>query len=353
MLARSSMSLVVGLTSVLVVAAAGCEALVTEGIPAGGTGGSAAGPGIPVATGTGGGASETGGANGAPNPGTVGTGGSGTSSSSGGATSQPGSGGAGPAAGSGGSGTGGSEPPSSGTGGNVAPGTGGRFGTGGANGSGSGGSRAPSGTGGMTSGSGGTSSPGTGGAGTTGGSGGAGGAAAPTTDCGPYPTGPALVDTRFQVGTVVPNLTFTKEDGSQVSFGTIRCNKKAKLLYWATGGDNCGPCVSNATRVEIPAWKELGEQGLTVLESFNGQKFLVSGAPFTNWRRKTMWPADSESIILANEPATKPFYAMGRVASAIPWMVTIDLETMKVVSLGGSPTLARVRTMLAAATPRQ
>ncbi|MBC8131398.1 MAG: hypothetical protein H7X95_00345 [Deltaproteobacteria bacterium] len=290
--------------ALVMVGGTGCEGLVTGGVGADGMGGSS--PGV--------------GTGGAAGPGPVivaGTGGANNGSS----------GGAGPVS-SGGTGSGGI---GMGTGGMTisstgGAGTGGRVGTGGA-------------------------AVGTGGAAVTG----MGGAAGSGTvgECTPYPTAPAIVDTQFRVGTIVPNLAFTREDGTPFTFQTMRCNKKVKLIYWATGGDNCGPCIDNATKVEIPAWKELGEQGLGMIETFNGQRFLVSRTPFVAWRQDTKWPADTDTIMVGLEPTTKPYYAMGRVISAIPWMITIDAETMKVLSLDATPSVARLRTQLAAATPRQ
>lgn len=190
-----------------------------------------------------------------------------------------------------------------------------------------------------------------GGPGTDGGIGpdGAGVAASP---CGPYPVGPELSATRFEVGTVVPNLVFKREDGTFVSFGELRCDKKNRLMYWAVGGDNCPPCIATAKATEIPAWNEMGAQGLLMLEVFNARRFLVSRSPWTNFRIKTMWPADNESIMLLDEPAGMPYYVFGRVTNGIPWVATVDLETMKVVSRSrGSVT--SLRTQLMALPPRQ
>ena len=173
--------------------------------------------------------------------------------------------------------------------------------------------------------------------------GGAGGT--PGASC-PYPaTAPTLEASTFKVGTIVPNLSFTKEDGSSISLAQIRCDKKKRLLFWTVGGDNCPPCVASAKSNEIPAAKELGPDGLVVMESFNGERFLVGKTPFPSFRMKTNWPADSDSILLADEPTTKPFYVVGRIKiDGIPYGFLIDLETMKILKI--DPTLAFVRTQM-------
>jgi hypothetical protein len=169
-----------------------------------------------------------------------------------------------------------------------------------------------------------------------------------------YPAdAPTTIDTKFDVGTVVPNLVFTREDGSQVSLKDIRCNKKNRLLVWLVGGDNCPPCVSQAKAQEIPAWQALGTEGLFILESFNGKGFLVSRNPFASWRQKTTWPADGEGIALVREPTMAPWYVVGRVANAIPWRVMIDLQTMKVITRSGSLGVDSLRMRLGQLPPRQ
>ena len=174
---------------------------------------------------------------------------------------------------------------------------------------------------------------------------------APAGTCGAYPDGPELTATRFEVGSVVPNLTFTREDGTTVSFGDLRCNKNNKILYWAVGGDNCPPCIDTAKAMEIPANTELGSKGLFIMESFNGRRFLVSRSPWVGFRAKTMWPADSDSIGLFAEPATLPYYVQGRISNAIPWTVVIDLETMTVLTTQ-TRSIVTLRSLLAAAPAR-
>ncbi|HET6283166.1 MAG TPA: hypothetical protein VFH73_19565 [Polyangia bacterium] len=169
--------------------------------------------------------------------------------------------------------------------------------------------------------------------------------------CSEYPTAPELTAARFEVGTVVPNLTFKREDGTTVSFGDLRCDKKNKILYWAVGGDNCPPCIATARSMEIPANTELGSQGLYIMESFNGRRFLVSRSPWIGFRAKTLWPADSDSIGLLDEPTTPPYYVQGRITNGIPWTVVIDLETMKVL-VTQTRSVVTLRTLLAAAPPR-
>lgn len=169
--------------------------------------------------------------------------------------------------------------------------------------------------------------------------------------CSEYPTAPELTATRFEVGTVVPNLTFKREDGTTVSFGDIRCDKKNKILYWTVGGDNCPPCIATARSMEIPANMELGSKGLFIMESFNGRRFLVSRSPWVGFRAKTLWPADSDSIGLFDEPTTPPYYVHGRISNAIPWTVVIDLETMKVL-VTQTRSVVALRSLLAAAPDR-
>jgi hypothetical protein len=173
----------------------------------------------------------------------------------------------------------------------------------------------------------------------------AGGGGGSTADAGPggnpssacdYPAGaPELTTTRFPVGSVMPNLTFTREDGTETSFKDIRCNKKNRLLLWSVGGDLCHPCIGVAMSTTIPAWKALAGEGLFVLESINGSGELVGPMPFTEWRRQTGWPMDGDGIAVVREPQMKPYYVMARIVEAIPWEATIDLETMKVLHVAG------------------
>jgi len=208
----------------------------------------------------------------------------------------------------------------------------------------------PTGSGGAV-GSGGSS--GTGGSVTApdGGAGGAGGGPPASSPCGDYPAGPALTATKFEVGSVVPNLTFKREDGTSVSFGDLRCNKNNKVMYWTVGGDNCPPCVATAKSLEIPANAELGPKGLLIVASFNGKRFLVSKTPWTGWRTKTMWPADSDTIAVVDEPTTMPYYVHGRIVNAIPWTAVIDLETMKVLATQ-TRSATTLRSLVAAAPAR-
>jgi hypothetical protein len=208
------------------------------------------------------------------------------------------------------------------------------------------------GTGGTTTGTGGAA--GAGGAGTDGGPApGAGGSGFPTTTpCGDYPVAPDLATTKFDLGTVVPNLIFKREDGTTVTLGELRCNKKNRLLYWTVGGDNCPPCISTAKAMEVPAAMELGPQGLLMMMSFNARRFLVSSSPWKGWRTKTMWPADNDSTLLVDEPMTMPAYAFPRITNGIPWSIVVDLETMKVVNKE-TRSITTLRTKLAATPLRQ
>jgi hypothetical protein len=172
------------------------------------------------------------------------------------------------------------------------------------------------------------------------------GAFTPSDPC-VYPAGaPAVADTRFQPGSIVPNLVFQREDGTTLSLLDIRCNRKNRLLVWLVGGDDCAPCVSSARSQEIPAWKALGAEGVFVLESFNGARFLVTSDPFPSWRRQTMWPPDGDSVALVHEPKMPPYYVVGRIIQEIPWNALIDLETMKVLAVDGSLSIPSLRMRL-------
>jgi len=208
----------------------------------------------------------------------------------------------------------------------------------------------------LDAGTGGTTT-GTGGAGGTSGTGGTvsrpdggpvgtgGGGFPTTTPCGDYPVAP-------DIGTVVPNLIFKREDGTTVTLGELRCNKKNRLMYWTVGGDNCPPCISTAKAMEVPAITELGPQGLLMMMSFNARRFLVSSMPWKGWRTKTMWPADNDSTLLADEPMTMPAYAFPRITNGIPWSIVVDLETMKVVNKE-TRSIVTLRTKLMATPLRQ
>jgi hypothetical protein len=157
----------------------------------------------------------------------------------------------------------------------------------------------------------------------------------PSSGC-DYPAGaPELTATRFPGGSVVPNLKFTREDGTEISFKDIRCNKKNRVLVWSVGGDQCHPCIGVAKSTTIPAWKALASEGLFVMESFNGYGGLVGPMPFPEWRRQTGWPMDTGGIVAVREPQMMPYYVMARIVNAIPWEATIDLETMKVLHVAG------------------
>ena len=215
----------------------------------------------------------------------------------------------------------------------------------------------------LDAGTGGTTT-GTGGAGGTSGTGGTvsrpdggpvgtgGGGFPTTTPCGDYPVAPDLATTKFDIGTVVPNLIFKREDGTTVTLGELRCNKKNRLMYWTVGGDNCPPCISTAKAMEVPAITELGPQGLLMMMSFNARRFLVSSMPWKGWRTKTMWPADNDSTLLADEPMTMPAYAFPRITNGIPWSIVVDLETMKVVNKE-TRSIVTLRTKLMATPLRQ
>ncbi len=189
--------------------------------------------------------------------------------------------------------------------------------------------------------------------------------AKPAADAGPppasgnceYPAGaPMLTATRFQVGTILPNLSFQREDGSTFTFKDIYCNKKHRLLLWSVGGDNCSPCVAGAQDHSIPGWKALGADGLFVLESFNGQGVLLSAQPFPRWRQKTMWPADADGITLVREPQMPPWYVTGRVEDGLPFYLLADVENMKVLAFDAGYFgigLNILRTRLMALPPRR
>jgi hypothetical protein len=179
-----------------------------------------------------------------------------------------------------------------------------------------------------------------------------------TGDC-TYPTAPELSAARFAVGTVAPNLTFYRENGSTLTFKDIYCNKKNRLLVWAIGGDLCSPCIGSAKVESIPAWKEMAADGLFILEDFNGKEYLVSKPPknpFVEWRGFTMWPPDADGIALVKDPPTMPYYFVGRVVGLVlPNTIVIDVATMKVLQnayhlTGG---VGGLRTRLAALPMRQ
>ncbi len=175
-----------------------------------------------------------------------------------------------------------------------------------------------------------------------------------------YPAGaPTLAISRFTVGSIVPNLTFTRENGQPLSFKYIHCEKKNRLLYWAIGGDQCGPCIGTAKEFVVPAWKELASEGLFIMEGFNGRGYLVSQPPknpFAAWRGFVpTWPPDGEMIALVQEPSTMPYYYVGRVVSlVVPDTIVIDVATMKVlyVAYHWKAGIPGLRAQLASLPPR-
>jgi hypothetical protein len=167
-----------------------------------------------------------------------------------------------------------------------------------------------------------------------------------------YPEAPPLAETRFAVGSVIPDLLFYREDASELRLQQIHCDGKHRLLLWLVGGDECGPCVSQARSQEIPAWQALGPQGLFVLEGFNGRKMLVSDAPFARWREYTGWPPDGEHVALVTEPTSLPYYAVGHVTQAIPWNLLVDLATMKVIAVDARLSIPSLTMRLQQLAPR-
>jgi len=175
-----------------------------------------------------------------------------------------------------------------------------------------------------------------------------------------YPAGaPNYLDSRFTVGSIMPNLTFTRENGSPFSLKDVHCDKSNRVLYWTVGGDNCPPCIAEAMNLMVPAWNAMGKDGLFVLEGFNGRNFLVSRPPvnpFAEWRRKTMWPPDGQGIAVVREPLSgePDSYVIPRIDTRMPWLAVIEVATMKVLYSGVDlPTVSRLRSYLDALPPRQ